>query len=764
MRFFEGKWICGNALRIRCTLFVVIWVVCVTHAYARISPQLWRQSPLSVISSELSPAILVHSTAKRISLFGNLHLWGLGEPAHLAIDTKRGIRVINRRIGSVVNLPTPQMSAPWMLVWFHGATGWTKWDSAWLVVWQHRPDYGTLDSTGLHGTVQGGVGYVALMPLYGLYKPRTASWRTLPPDVASKCAFWSRALLRYPVNCEETFRIDPKKDSVVIRDQFRWIEWRDDWRTQPLKFAPISPTLALAYIGGRMPVNFTRKVYNPGLFTPYGPYMGCMNCDSYEEYFPVLHYITQTEDVRKPNLNDPIVAQAYARLLDAMRSTFINPDGLFHQDFGDPVNFSQPPPQISDGGNTCWALMSAQYYCRALPYLSSDLISQTKARLHRYFADWVLQPERYKPFKGKLLLVGPGIGTWGGYDDAGKFSSNVLTTLWAYAEYSGDWSLIGRRWHIIRKLFITPRECTWRGFGRDFIAEMGDEASPPLAYARMAYRIGDKAGFAWGAYIFVRELTHLIVKQTGARYFVKRQPINSLEKMPNDVYLTNLWGDTAGWQIDGPTYPEHTGERQYTNRWVRFGDPDVARFLRDHTEDLIHKELNGLLSSGRFTTDRKNSLDDPHILPSMVRLRSLLLDESPDRLADITPVNANVYPNSGVVAYCSAFLRTSRPVRYENIIPEAKTKTGWLEGLERSRPKDEPILDCAVNWMDGANPVAHTVAITWWGWRPPVTDANIPGGDRWSFGQILSDRENLPATEERLSWNSAAIVCASGDR
>jgi len=764
MRFLDKKEICRNTLLVRHTLIVLALMICATHVNAWITPYPWRQSPLSVISSELSPAILVHSPAKRIVLFGNLHLWGLGEPTHLAFDTKLGIRLINRPIGSVVNLTSPQMSAPWMLVWFHGATGWEKWDSAWLVVWQHRLENATLDSTGLHATVQGGVGYVALMPLYGLYKPRTAVWKTVPPDAARKCVFWSRALLRYPVKCEETFRIDPKADSVVIRDQFRWIDWQDDWRTHPLKFAPISPTLALAYIGGRMPVKFTRKVYNPGLFTSYGPYMGCMNCDSYEEYFPVLHYITQTEEVQKPNLSDPIVAQAYARLQDAMRNTFGNPDGLFHQDFGDPVNFSQPPPQKSDGGNTCWALMSAQYYCRALPYLSSNLLTQAKARLHRYFADWVLQPERYKPFKGKLLLVGPGIGTWGGYDDAGKFSSNVLTTLWAYAEYSGDWSLIRQRWTLIRKLFVTPRECTWRGFGRDSIAEMGDEASPPLACARMAYRIGDKAVFAWGAYIFVRELTHLIVKQTGATYFVKHQPINSMEKIPDDVYLTNLWGDTAGWQIDGPTYPQHTGERQYTNRWVRFGDPDVARFLRDHAEDLIRKELDGLLSSGRFTVNRKNSLDDPHILPSMVRLRSLLLDESPDRLAEITPVNANVYPNSGVVAYCSAFLRTSRPIRYANIIPESKTKTGWLEGIERSRGLDEPILDCSPEWNSGANPNPGQITLTWWGWSPPKSDSSIPGGDRWSFGRILSDEGTLPAKEERLSWNAAAIVLASGDR
>lgn len=746
------------------TLWMALLVFIITlfwipqYCFAKDSSLELRRARLSVISSELSPAILIHSTAKSVTLFGNLALWGLGEPNHLAMETKSGVYVMNRSEGSVLNPPVSHMSAPWMLVWFHGAKGWNQWDSAWLVVWQHRLRKVSLDSTGLHAYLKDGVGYIALMPLYGLYKPRTALWKTPPSDVVRKCEFWSRVLLRYPVKCDETFRIDPKADSVVIRDRFHWIAWADDWRTAPLKFAPISPTLALAYMGGGMPVRFSAKISNPGLFTSYGPYMGCANCDAYEAYFPVLHYITQTEAVQKPDLSDPIVAQAYARLQDAMRATFTSADGLFHQDFGDPTDFNQPPPQKSDGGNTCWALMSAQYYCRGLAYLPSQLKAEAKARLHRYFADWVLQPERYKPFKGKLLLVGPGIGTWGGYDDAGKFSSNVLTTLWAYAQYSGDWSLIKQRWPLIKKLFVTPRECSWRGFGRDSIAEMGDEASPPLAFARMAYRIGDKLGFAWGAYIFVRELTHLMVKQTGASYFVKHQPVDSMEKMPDDVYLTNLWGDTAGWQIDGPTYPKHTGERQYNNRWVRFGDPDVARFLRDHAEVLVRRELKGLLNSGRFTAERKNSLDDPHILPSMVRLCSLLLDESPDQLATITPVNANVYPNSGVIAYCASFLRTSRPIRFANIIPESKTKTGWLEGLERSRPKDEPVLDCVVNWTCGANHTPGPIALTWWGWSPPRTDTSVPGGDRWSFGQILPDAGNTQGADVRLSWNSSAIV------
>src|SRR5579884_217023 len=717
----------------------------------------WQTQALAVITSELSPAVMAHTTRNRLTLFGSLERWGLGAPSHLARMTPKGAETIHVAPGGSLTFSGRSLAAPWMLVWFQGAKGWTHWDSPWLVVWQRRPDTVTLDASGLHASASSALGYVALLPLYGLYKPDTRAWegKTLPAEVIHRCRFWARALRNYPLACDEAFRIDPKTDSVVLRARFRWLTTRDDWNTPPLKLAPLSPTLALAYQGKRMPMALSASqaapLVDPGLFTAYGPYMGVENADAYEVRFPILHYITQTEQEPAPDTSNPTVAAALARLQKAMTETFSSPDGLFHQDFGDPPGFADPPPQKSDGGNTCWALMSAQYYCRALPYLPADLVAKARPRLHRYFADWVLQPARYKPFRGKLLLVGPGIGTWGGYDDAGKFSSNTILTLWTYARYTGDWALIKARWPLIKQLFITPRECTWRGFGRDAIAEMGDEAAPALAMARLAWFVGDKETFGYAAYLFARELAHHVVKHTGAGYFVARQPIHSAEKMPPNVYLTNLWGDIAGWQIDGPTYPRQTGERQYTNRWVRFGDPDVARFHRDHLQDLDRAELDGLLASGRFTTQREGTKDDPHILPSMVRLRSLLRNEAPDRLAQITPVEAPVHSNSGVAAYCMAFLRVSRPVRYAALFPVSEAATQWARGIERDRPEDEPVLDVTVQWTVGKAERPGAPVLTWWGWKPPQTAADLPGGDRWSFGQIESDRLIASAQARRLS-------------
>lgn len=714
---------------------------------------------LDVTTSELSPAVLVATTRPTISLFAGLGRWGLGAPAHAAWAARQGRTSIS---GSGALAPETWREA-WTLLWFRGAPGWEAWDVPWLVVWQRRPARARLDEDGLHATAPGGLGTLALMPLYGMRKPDTRNWVTsggLPPEVARQCRFWASVLRRYPLACEETTRVDGARGDIIVRSRFRWLTIDDDWRTPPRKLAPLPPTLALALRGGRLPATVTGPVRDVGLATPYGPYAGVEGTDGYDARFRLLHYLARTERDELPTPGQPIAEQALARLRAAMRDAFGSADGLFHQDFGDPPGFAEPPPQGGDGGNTCWAVVSAQHYCRSIPYLPVGRAAEARRRLRRYFADWVLQPGRYQPFRGKRLLVGPGIGTWGGYDDAGKFSSNVLVTLWAYARYTGDRALIRERWPLIKQLFVTPRECSWRGFGREEIAEMGDEAAPALAMARLAWLVGDREAYAQAAGIFAREIVHHVVKHTGSAYFVARQPFSSSEPMPADVYLTNLWGDTAGWQIDGPAWPKETGERQYTNRWVRFGDVDVARFHRDSLRDLDRAELDGLLASGRFTTSREGTMDDPHILPSMVRLRSLLLDESPERLARITPVDAPVHPASGVAAYCGAFLRTAHPSHLDTIIPMRDATSGWVKGIERDRPEDEPVLDVAVSWR--ARGRAGEPSLTWWGWRPPRAAEGVPGGDRWSFGGIRTDLPVRSGEERRLSWNTVRVRLTSG--
>ena len=227
-----------------------------------------------------------------------------------------------------------------------------------------------------------------------------------------------------------------------------------------------------------------------------------------------------------------------------------------------------------------------------------------------------------------------------------------------------------------------------------------------------------------------------------------------MEGMPEEVYLTNFWGDTAGWQIDGPTYPRQTGERQYTNRWVRFKNEDVARFYRDFLLDDARREMDLL---GSRWEPKKRFTNDSHIMPSLVQLRSLLLNDTPADLAKWAKPEQFGGPPSGIIASCCAVLRTSHPTRFERLIP-AGDPSPFVAGVERERGEAGAFLVQAVQSRTG-DPKAKTrratwPVVTWWGWKTPS------GYDRWAFGAVTPVAEGAPKDNRTvtLNWNTEAIL------
>src|SRR5689334_3402827 len=82
----------------------------------------WQAKPLAVVTSELSPVVMVHTTRSTLTLFGNLQKWGLGAPTHLALRAPKGVRGFDRAgADGSLDVPTQDMKEPWMLVWFRGA-------------------------------------------------------------------------------------------------------------------------------------------------------------------------------------------------------------------------------------------------------------------------------------------------------------------------------------------------------------------------------------------------------------------------------------------------------------------------------------------------------------------------------------------------------------------------------------------------------------------------------------------------------------------
>jgi len=719
----------------------------------------WQDNGFYAITTELSPATLLLCRDPQVRFFTGLREWGLGAPTRLAVPCADTIRVLStgdRMAGS-------DQTEAWLLAWFAGADGWTNFDVPWLLVLQHRASRIELGDDGLRLTFDGPCGYIASMPLFGTFKPpagagdflaaqslpspgiQTSAWYVgLPAGVIQRCRLWSEFLREFPVDVRETFSVDRRRDAVTIRQQFTFIPIDDDFGTTHRKLGPLPPSLGLAWLVGGFPMRVSAPVYDPGMFTGYGPYIGVVDEDSYEIRMDVLQYIHETETQQPANVNrDPSVAQALEWIRARAAERWAGPADQLIWDHGGADNY-------------CWQAMGDRWYPKVLTYLDPDVAAKAKAQLKHYFAAYVLNEANYKPFKDSLLLVGPGIGTWGGYDDAGKFSSNLLETIWCYAHYTGDWELIRERWPMIRKLFVTPLEMEWKTFGRRAIAEMGDEAAPPLCMARLAYHVGDADTYDYACYAFARELVHLYVKMKGADYFRQHQPADSTEAMAPPVYLTNLWGDTAGWRIDGPQYPAQTPERQYTNRWVRFTSEDVARFLRDRAGPELKAEMDGLAALGAASTYPPGK-ETAHIAPSLEHLRSLLLNEPPEQLAQITPADSRPQgrPADGF-AYFYSFIRTSNEPALERVIPAGGDPSPFVVGIERTCRPEWSVLTQALmgSVQEGDQSRPAWPVPTWFGWKPPKEASGMPGSARWPFGQIVPGDGAAPAAQSTvpLSW------------
>lgn len=723
----------------------------------------WTNASFAVLQTELSPAVLIHSESSYLGLFADMERYGLGAPSHVGFSAMSGPKGFKK--GD--HLPVVHMEENWLIVWFAGAKGWTNWDSPWAVFLQHRPMGMILQDDGLHLQFQKAAGDVVVMPLYGYEKlpleetngvPRvfgearrlkTWEWSDfLPRDLLMRVRYWASATREFPIHCRDTFRVDRSRDEVVIRQSFAWHTIRDDWRTRPVKLAPLSPPLALALRDGELgfPGRVSHDYLDYEYFTAYGPYLGIEGVDQYDVTLPVLKYVNELEAPDPVGTNGIRLAEAaLSRLRQVAAEKFVSAESYRH-DHGGLENF-------------CWAVMGDQWYAKALPYYDEPTRSRALASLGRYFREDVLVTNRFRwrehpPGSGRTyyLLEGPGIGSWGVLGDAGKFSANLLETVWAYAHYSGDWELIQERWPLIRQLFVTPAEIRWVGFGRDAIAELGDEAGPCLAMARMAYRVGDLDTYHYACSVFARELVHHYVKQRGASYFRDHQPWHSMEPMDEEVYLTDLWGETAGWRIDGPNYPAETGERQYRNRWVRFSNESVARFYRDVLGPDVARELKRLTE--RWDARRLHH-NDSHIMPSLVQLRSLLLREAPGELGQWAAPDQFTGPPSGIIASCLAMIRTSHAPRYDRLIPGAPPGP-FVRGVERDVPGPNPHLAVAVlpHGLNGDSDEATWPVLAWWkSWRTPT-------GQRWNFGRVQPDRE-APSGRARsipLNWNTRVLV------
>jgi hypothetical protein len=688
----------------------------------------WNSASFYILQTELSPATLVHSSGKKLDLFAGMTNHGLGAPTFVAWATINGPRTFKRGESMVVT----NMAEGWVLVWWAGAEGWTNWDSPWVVHLQHQPNTMKLDADGLHLEFPRAAGDLVLLPLYGYDKPpqesrdfraehglpqskvkiKTWEWpKVITRDPLTRIRYWASATREFPIHCEESFSVDRARDSVTIRSRFHWRSIEDDWKTRPIKLAPLSPPLAhVAKLGG-FPVQFSGRWFDLEMPTPYGPYLAIEGADEFDATFSVLQYVNETETLDPPATNGPPAVQIALDKLRTIAAETVQQMGTS----GSGREGVSGSSQLIEGAGS---------FAKALSYCEETTRSNVLAALRKSFPAGTGQP-----------------------------GVKAIEDLWVYAHFTGDWELVKERWAIVKKMFTTPAQACWPSFGAKGIGAIGDEAAHCAAFARLAYRAGDMDAYNYGCYLFARQLTLLFLKQGGADYFRHHQPWHSMEFMDEEVFLTRLDGGAVGWRMDGPKYPAVTGDRLSDKRWARFNDWDVARFYREYLKEDVRREINWLQLS--WAPERRWQ-NDPGELSSIVQLRSLLINETPAELAAVAMPDQFTGPPSGVLASCLSVLRTSHPTRYQRLIPPGDPSP-FVTGLERevSGPNTDLIASIEYQEFDSKTKSNRMTwpRLTWPQWKTPT-------GAVWNFGHIRPVHEGSPRAVRivPLNWNTRATV------
>ena len=708
-----------------------------------------RDQDLVYYESPQSPAVLVRMKSTWIRFFGDLGKFSAEPPSRFWIKTPSGTRML--RAGQSVS--GSEMAASWILASFQESRGWDRFDVPWFICLERRPTLVSLSSEGLRIQFSAkDTGYVFSMPLYGYDKLpqrnndfaasnhlpslnlRPWEWNPrLPQPVADRCDWWARVGKAYPIGFQESYSVAPAKDEIKFRQDFRWLIINDDWATPPLRFAPLPPGVGLAWKFPGFPMTFSAPIDDPEYFTAFGPFVGAHDVDRLEISMQVLRYIHEMEWPSAPEIPAANQRQASDLIAAGVSSKFPN-SWQFIYDHGSRSNF-------------CWNIVGDVWYSRGLPLVPASLASRAKKALSIYMSNDVLRPQ--SPYHGKFILHGPGVGSWGEWGDAGKFMTSALEAIWAYGQFADGWPLVRERWPLIKRFFVTPEQADWASFGRYSIAEIGDEAAPCLAYARMAWAVGDLDEYLRGASMFARELVHLYIKQRAGRYFYEHQPYNQYSAMPPQIYPTDVWGSTRGWQVDGPLWGHlDSGEHQSANRWVRFHDPDVGRFYRDFLASDVKSELDWYENAGRKKMPgvyRISSyqdwlrLDNPHILPSLLRLHSLLLNTPLTTEELVQAARAPSGWGAADIALGYSIFRKLTPLKYVRVVPARVPASPFVIGLGQNPDEFQTLNTVQDVRQDGLS-----IESRWQGWGP--------SGQYLSFGFISGDFAGKVSGAEGQKW------------
>lgn len=496
--------------------------------------------------SAISPAWQATSNTKKLRVFEGIGKYGIGLPTFLAYESEGRVKVVDAKTG----IRGSDMSANWILAWFNGGKNWNEFDTPYLFVLQNRPErVRTYMDSALFFEYPTEAGSVQGMPLYGitLQEPeQTASWANgLPAAVQERCRYWSRVLVQAPDEVKRTARVDYNNDQLTVKDEFTFLDIRDDWQTKGLRIAPISPVLALTVSSGNVDIAVSKPTKDLHLATLQGPLVVAENTE--EVLFRVkgaLRYVREVRDVKRADDSKIRPVQAELNRLVARGLQ----EELEHHPWKDTIVDGKLLPEFQQRSYTNLIL--------ALPYLDPVLRGKVekeiKAETERYFfyadvPDKDLSPKLLpqlrnrplvavitNPVTGLKLGMAPTWETKFGTDRVYGSTLNVYMA-WLYADTFNRYDWIRQKYPVLKNYFNTARNshdweisCSWDTFSGlrigNGLQEGGGIYAGMIGMARIAKALGDQTTSDTAAYYAVMQLVGLQGQLSASDFLKERRP------------------------------------------------------------------------------------------------------------------------------------------------------------------------------------------------------------------------------------------------
>lgn len=625
---------------------------------------------LDLSYSQLSPAFSIRSNAPVIRFFENA--WSLGGAS----------KIYGEKAGKFTDLgkKVTKFEKNYLVFSFRKSANWDEFDIPYLMVFEKRPAAVEVQKNGVTISFDSGKtgSLIQLMPLYGV---TLQSPEKFAGDIQQRSRFWSRALLAMPEKVVRTAQVDYAKDSLIVRDEFVRQIIKDEWNTQPLKFAPVPPSVMLAAASG-LDISISQPVKDLDYAAMNGPFCAVENSDSY--VFAVnnsAHLVTEVRKVGKLT-DSPAVRDAQKQLEKHIRNRIL-PEIATHPWQRLVANKSGKANSSGTLEPDFTNLMMAMKF---LPdELNKKILKEVIAEQHNFFDNDLMAKARVK---GKTVMMKVNRAV---YNPLSKKSMNALNRhsrdngidcpcyealrmhlAWSLGYYCNQWQFVRSQLGSLEKSFnlvVNAHDWAyslcWDSYSGCRIGNGLQESTIFHAgfagYARVMDKLGNKAMRDLAAYyslIHLVGMTGSVGKATG-EYVRSKRPylaahslsddIDFLEKVSHDRYCEiNERGGLFSWVI--------TPRNMFSGSMIMTHLPEVLRPYKDYWGEFSTRHFSGKLNGRMYSRE----------VPTRVDVFCYAVPEPPFPVAELFQLRLKLKLNPWLrMADYRAFLEYNSHVAYE---------------------------------------------------------------------------------------------------